>query len=378
MAWLQDLAIKTETLLDKIDKGANNLFNETNDPDSEVCLSIQIPEDNYMIQENQFIDLSNSNSSNELINESETNIEWYKTEIDMIKSNYECKNIELEDYNNRLRRQLLDLQHNFSEVNNENEFLKSQVEQARNCVLTVENEMIDYKNKVQKVLCNKEFNFVKEIPDKIKINEDLQKNIEYLEEVNRVLSLKIQTLTQNLNCLHDEYKNSQYTNSKDLKNLQNNLENERKLRISLDKENQDKNAEITALTLELNNQVKLFEEKRKECDTLRDGMNKSEEKIDLTLRVQSLTETLISKQNTLETLSTEKTVLKLQLEKIRNEFLQMIDEKDKELKKRIQPIKKFNEKKSFYRSKLFPNILIIYIFLVHFMLFIILYYYIPK
>lgn len=69
---------------------------------------------------------------------------------------YEAKISQLEQENQQLNRQILNLQHLYSEVKNENAALSEQLQRANECVAETNAEMEQYRARAQRVLQEKE------------------------------------------------------------------------------------------------------------------------------------------------------------------------------------------------------------------------------
>lgn len=107
---------------------------------------------------------------------------------------FEEKLMKLESENQEINQQILNIQHLYSEIKNENINLKAQLERANDSVVQAQNEMELYKARAQRILQEKEnlISFKKE--DVIESNEKLSVLSNYNEELKFVSNLQIHYL----------------------------------------------------------------------------------------------------------------------------------------------------------------------------------------
>jgi small-conductance mechanosensitive channel len=217
-------------------------------------------------------------------------------------------------------------------LRNENTNLRSQVEASNYLVTTAQSEMEKYKARAQRILQEKEDLILlknqsrsAENSDQILTNysDELKKEIEFQQNRNVELSEKVKKFTQEISFLQQQIVLTQTSSQQSTQILQENLMTEKKIRTIAEEECRAKSQELQLKTQELSQQYHVMQLKNEEVDKLQQALkNKANANAngDIDTRIKSLTETLMLKQNALETVTTERNALRLQLEKLESEY----------------------------------------------------------
>jgi len=105
--------------------------------------------------------------------------------------------------------------------------------------------------------------------------------------------------------------------------LEQSLANEKKIRAIAEKDCQQKNIELHKAVQEINQLQNTLKIKNNEINAVVEAVKTKSNLIpneDIESRIKSLTQTLMLKQHNLETVTTERNALRLQIEKIENEY----------------------------------------------------------
>ncbi|XP_022902416.1 golgin-84 [Onthophagus taurus] len=379
MAWLQNLAGKAEDLLNKIDKNAANVLNdnlpknESNDPECYIqaiptvkstskFIEVEVSDHNdhnMSIQAVEKVERDESDDGVNVLNPPEINNAEMQLStsssllsrensfhiIDEFQINMEEKILKLESDNRELNKQILNLQHLYSELQNENINVKSQLERANESVSIAQNEMEQYKNRAQRILQEKEKllshksssnenSSSENESDKFlnKYNNQLKDELVFQQTKNNELTKKIDDLNASLNDLQRNYVDLQKSHHLSIQSIKESLNNEKKMRGFVEEECRIKTKELQSSLNELNETKNLLNLTGNE---LKETRNRLKEftgvgKVgDFESRLHSLTQTLMVKQNTLETITSERNALRIQLEKLENEFQKVIAQKER-------------------------------------------------
>jgi hypothetical protein len=146
-----------------------------------------------------------------------------------------------------------------------------------------------------------------------------RKEIEFQQNRNVELSEKVKKCTQEISFLQQQIVLTQTSSQQSTQILQENLMTEKKIRTIAEEECRAKSQELQLKTQELSQQYHVMQLKNEEVDKLQQALkNKANANAngDIDTRIKSLTETLMLKQNALETVTTERNALRLQLEKL--------------------------------------------------------------
>ncbi|KAJ8936442.1 hypothetical protein NQ314_012304 [Rhamnusium bicolor] len=392
MAWLQNLAGRAEDLLNKIDQNAATVLNETNSKLGDIEIQVEdmskdIVKDNDETNikstgSNSSLNLLTRNSSfqnspvkenaviletpsNELTDNgivfdvsfekqkslngsiSDENVidKSLKTSIksDQLSTSSSLHNsfilaeeskilyeklAKLEFENQDLNKQLLNMQHLYSELRNENANLQFQVERSNEQVAQAQIEKDQYIARAQRILQEKERlislkqeNTSTEEAQNIfaTYNEELKRELEFHQEKNNELTQKNILLIKDIQSLQMQHQIIQNGLQQSNQNLEQSLANEKKFRITADEDCLQKNKELHLKNQELSQLQELLKVKNNELLQLKEVLKQkanSNANEDIESRIKSLTQTLMLKQNNLETVTTERNALRLQIEKL--------------------------------------------------------------
>ncbi|XP_063928347.1 golgin-84 isoform X2 [Zophobas morio] len=373
MAWLQNLAGRAEDLLNKIDQnaatvlndssnkyleGENGTFNEFGDkPVEEIVIHSEPLESISSVSKSpktsgndlvkasvveEVVQFSGSENQDNVGEETEKLSKPGSPGSKSLSSHnsfvltedvqtYTETITKLENEVRDLSKQLLNLQHLYAELRNENTTLCSQVEASNYLVTTAQSEMEQYKARAQRILQEKENlillkNESKSLENSDQIltnyNEELKKEVEFQQNRNVELSEKNKKLTQEISLLQQQIVLTQNSSQQSTQILHENLMTEKKVRVMAEEDCRLKVQELQSKSQELTQQYHVIQAKNEEIQRLQEAVrNKSSVGgNDYEMRIKSLTETLMLKQNTLETVTTERNALRIQLEKLESEY----------------------------------------------------------
>ncbi|CAG9855088.1 unnamed protein product [Phyllotreta striolata] len=236
----------------------------------------------------------------------------------------------LELDNQDLNKQLLNMHHIYSALRNENSNLQFQIERANEQAAEAQLEKDQYLARAQRILQEKEHllslnQAATSEDDNIfaSYNAELKKELEFHQTKTEELSQKNAQLlkeVQSLQMQHQVIQNGlQATNQ----SLEQTLNNERKIRAIAEEDYQLKSKELHKTQQDLNNLQGIIKMKNNEICTLQETLKNKSKNVsdeDIESRIKSLTQTLMVKQNNLETITTERNALRLQIEKLENEY----------------------------------------------------------
>ncbi|CAG9762338.1 unnamed protein product [Ceutorhynchus assimilis] len=377
MAWLQNLAGRAENLLNKIDKNAATVLNEGPkqfsedeekgidyyyDPDQIRATTINLPEmsspsqetvvvekladtitDAFeipksvtLIDENKPENSSKSHHSSTTSSNSIHNSFIITQELDNLQSKLAKLELENQDYN----KQLLHIQHLYSEMRNENASLQFQVERLNEQLASAQNEKEQYVARAQRILLEKEkLISLKQTSSEndqendssifVNYNEELKKELEFQQAKVSELSQKNSKLITDMQSLQMQHQVIQQGLLQSNQTLEQNLLIEKKHRSAAEEDCAQKLKDLQAKCQELFYTQDLLKNSNVEIVKLKEALHRKQEPSDndeLANRIQSLTQTLMLKQNKLETTTTERNALRLQLEKLEMEHRKKIAE----------------------------------------------------
>ncbi|XP_050519102.1 golgin-84 [Diabrotica virgifera virgifera] len=389
MAWFQNLAGRAEDLLNKIDQNAATVLNDSTsklteinetpvqDPISDTIISNKEWENGKVKSGNGTLNVASRNSSFNITPIKERSpvmeVRHMLTEPDMPTSSnasvledsvldesirssaksdkmsssssvhnsfilaqethiLDQKIAKLELDNQDLNKQLLNMQHLYSDLRNENFNLQFQMEKASEQVTEAQIEKDQYIARAQRILQEKEKlislkqeNQSSENNDNIFItyNEELKKELEFHQNKSDELTQKNAHLLKEIQSLQMQHQVIQSGLQSTNQSLEQTLANEKKIRAIAEEDCLQKNNELYKALQEINQLQQLVKSKTNEIMMFQDAMkNKSNVAAneDIESRIKSLTQTLMVKQNNLETVTTERNALRLQIEKLENEY----------------------------------------------------------
>ncbi|KAG5872813.1 hypothetical protein JTB14_015342 [Gonioctena quinquepunctata] len=236
----------------------------------------------------------------------------------------------LELANQALNKKLLDLQHLYSELRNENAGLRFQVERTNEQLVEVQKEKDQYMARAQRILQEKEALISLKQENKSNkemenifstYNNELKKELEFHQTKTNELAQKNIQLKKEIQSLQMQHQVIQNGLQSTNQSLEQSLLSERKFRVIAEEECSQKNEELYKKNQEISQLQETFEKTNIEIQKLKEAANQkvhSNDIEDLESRIASLTQVLMLKQNALETVTTEKHALRLQLEKIEN------------------------------------------------------------
>ncbi|KAJ8985857.1 hypothetical protein NQ317_006229 [Molorchus minor] len=405
MAWLQNLAGRTENLLNKIDQNAATVLSKSTSKLGDAELSTyrahSIPED---VQ--NFSDKTGSNSTLQVLVRSpsfqnssvkenvddkhgsddlgiifDVTSETHKSLNDSVcddksssKSDQlsissslhnsfgiveETKIIQeklakIEFENQDLNKQLLNMQHLYSELRNENTNLQFQIERCNEQVTQAQIEKDQYIARAQRILQEKERLIAlkqENVTDESQniyatYNEELKKDLEFCREKNNELTQRNNQLLKDIQSLQMQHQIIQNGLQQSNQNLETHLANEKKFRMIAEEDCSQKNKEVHFKNQELVQLQDLLKSKTNEIIQLKEIIKqKTNTNIveDIESRIKSLTQTLMLKQNNLETVTTERNALRLQLEKLETEYKKKVSSITEDSSKRLFTISSIHE-----------------------------------
>lgn len=133
------------------------------------------------------------------------------------------------------------------------------------------------------------------------------------------MSEKVKKLTQEVTLLQQQIVLTQNSSQQSTQILQDNLMKEKKFRLLAEEEYRIKNQELQLKMQELAQQYQIIQTKNEEIKKLQEALKSKANSSgcnDFEVRIKSLTDTLIVKQNALERVTTERNALRIQLEKL--------------------------------------------------------------
>ncbi|XP_044765050.1 golgin-84 [Coccinella septempunctata] len=380
MAWLQNLTGQAEKFLNKIDQKAANVLNETNpkprsSPQHLLEHSISIPETYNSFENDLLIDNSPFEHSKltlefqettnqdvvDKLEEPEENPtdEVHSKETEVLLEGREknssvsskCESVlqsfssaediqrylerisKLEFENDDLSKQLLNVQHLYSEIRNENSILKSNLERANEAVNSAEMEMEQYKARAHRILQEKERiiclkpgdTALDNVEENIyrSYNEELKNELKFQKDKNDEMKDKIGSLVSELKSLQQQYVVMQNMLQQTNQKLETELYNERRVLKSVDEELRLKSQELNNMNQELVRKNYDLSVKNEEIEQLKSHLKQCSSAVndeELEDRIKNLTQTLMIKQNKIEAITSERNALRIQLEKLENEY----------------------------------------------------------
>lgn len=255
-------------------------------------------------------------------------------ELDILQAKIAKLEVENQDVN----KQLLNMQHLYSEMRNENSNLQFQIERLNEQLSLAQNEKEQYVARAQRILQEKEklitlkqTSASSEESDNIftTYNEELKKELEFQQEKVKELTEKNAKLLSDMQSLQMQHQVIQQGLSQLNQSLEQNLLNEKRYRSIAEEDCVQKTKELQLKTQELMQMQEILRLKNEEHTKLQSLLSKKAEQSENEAyenRIRSLTQTLMIKQNTLETVTTERNALRLQLEKLEVEYKNSIDE----------------------------------------------------
>ncbi|KAJ8923600.1 hypothetical protein NQ315_010179 [Exocentrus adspersus] len=394
MAWLQNLAGRAEDLLNKIDQNAATVLNESNsrlldiesdtqNMSKELVQEKDVESDSITSGPSIVNMTRNSSFQNSPVKENKTveetiNMEQSDTSIifdvmsekqksssgsinddsiidksfrssaksDQLSTSSSFNNsfllaeessilhekvAKLEFENQDLNKQLINMQHMYSELRNENANLQFQIERCNEQVAQAQVEKDQYIARAQRILQEKEKlislkqeNTFSETSNLFETyNEELKKELEFHQAKNEELTQKNNQLVKDLQSLQMQHRIIQNGLHQSLQNLEQNILNEKTFRANAEEECSLKTKELYLKNQELLQLKEQMGVKDNEIAQLKEiikqkaNVNVNE---DVESRIKSLTQTLMLKQNKVETVTTERNALRLQIEKLENEY----------------------------------------------------------
>ncbi|XP_017779529.1 PREDICTED: golgin-84 [Nicrophorus vespilloides] len=363
MAWLQNLAGKAEDFLNKIDKNAATVLSET-------ASSVELTEEALLVE---VPECSTPTSIIEIVNERETpedvaedvgivmtaspqEIIVFEKSLDFTEMSskesttslnhqedldkFEDHIKKLEEETQQLTKQNLNLQHLYSEAKNENASLQNQAQRSAEIAQQAYHQMEQYKVRAQLILQEKEKlinvkSNTKDCDSQNQIlstyNEELKKELQFQQNRNEEYNEKIESLNRDLSVLQQQYVAVQNSSQQSNDSLHENLKTERKFRANFEEDLQLKTKEIQTLQMQLASQQSALRAREMEIVKLKDDLRLSSQPgSDVgDTRFHTLTQTLMKKQNTLETITSERNALKIQLEKLEGSYNRLLNQKER-------------------------------------------------
>ncbi|XP_057672886.1 golgin-84 isoform X2 [Diorhabda carinulata] len=395
MAWLQNLAGRAEDLLNKIDQNAATVLNEATSKINEVKENSQQEFINEVFinkekengkskssnssyttshrnssfqnspkkehspvleTRNVFIDSDIPTTINEPLKQTNSSIvddsaidESVKSSVksDKMSSSSSIHNsfilaeetqllheriAKLELENQDLNKQLLNMQHLYSDLRNENSNLRFQIERANEQVAEAQIEKDQYIARAQRILQEKERlislkqqNNSDENVENIftTYNEELKRELEFQQNKSEELSQRNSQLLKEIQSLQMQHQIIQNGLQSTNQSLEQTLANEKKIRAIAEEDCLQKTNEVYKAYQEINFLQQLLKTKTNEIMSLQEALKTKNNVVvneDIESRIKSLTQTLMLKQNNLETVTTERNALRLQIEKLENEY----------------------------------------------------------
>ncbi|ERL86152.1 golgin-84 isoform X1 [Dendroctonus ponderosae] len=374
MAWLQNLAGHAENLLNKIDQNAATVLNDGNKQsfDEEIARELQKEPEKFRgpvrnsrsptpdiplegpleSSPDVFTSVCENQRTGAAIEESKTD-KSVKSNHTSVSSNsfhnsflvsqeleeFQARVAKLEQENQDVNKQLLNIQHLYSEVRNENVNLQFQVERLNEQLASTQHEKEQYIARAQRVLQEKEkLITMKQTSDNnetvnndifASYNEELKKELEFQQGKVSELNQKNIKLLNDLQSLQMQHQVIQQGLNKSNQLLEQNLLGEKKLRSIAEEDCSQKIKELEKKSQEIIELQSSLNQANQEVMKYRQALHrKSEcsENDEFENRIKSLTQTLMLKQNNLETVTTERNALRLQLEKLEAEFKRNVAE----------------------------------------------------
>ncbi|XP_030748447.1 golgin-84 [Sitophilus oryzae] len=402
MAWFQNLAGHAEDLLNKIDQNAATVLNEGNKliseenehgyvnngdknlarvSSEEVIRNIN----NEQIQDNSLPEIDPVVNSEVIV----TNIsedenpgildESPVAEVKTIKNDNasvssssmhnsftETKEIEdlhlkvarLELENHEVTKELLNIQHLYLEMRNENANLHSQIERINEQLIQSQKEKEQYVIRAQRILQEKEklielkqTNNSGEQGRNIfeTYNEELKKELEFLKDKVAELNKKNENMLNDMHSQQMQHQVIQNRMAQSNQLLEQSLLTEKKNHFLTEEDCAQKTKELQNRYDELRQLQNVIKIKNEEIDKLKENYSRVSNTLsheEYENRLKSLTQTIISKQNALETITTERNALRVQLEKLQIEHERKITQLKND-KVNVINIQEFNEEKSY-------------------------------
>ncbi|KAL1493465.1 hypothetical protein ABEB36_011512 [Hypothenemus hampei] len=376
MAWLQNLAGHAEDLLNKIDQNAATVLNDSSkvgfdeengfsqfEPESTIeeptkTIKLRSPSPQTLINRtpNKSPDFLNSAletpSLINFIDENKTEESPAKSnqissssasinvsdEIDFLQSKFAKLELENEDLN----KQLLNIQHLYSEMRNENSNLQIQVERLHKQLDSAQYEREQYVARAQRILQEKEklISLKKETEhEEVEssilntYNEELKKELEFQQTQVKNLNGTNEKLLKELQSLQMQHQVIQQGLNQTNQALEQNILREKKLRAIAEDDCSQKIKELQMKNVEIAQLQEALRCTKNECIKLTEALQKKSEHLEneeYENRIKSLTQTLMLKQSKLETITTDRNALKLQLEKLEVEHKNNIAELNKD------------------------------------------------
>ncbi|XP_066158897.1 golgin-84 isoform X2 [Euwallacea fornicatus] len=379
MAWLQNLAGHAENLLNKIDQNAATVLSDGNKPspiDEDFRLGqdvvYELPETQLQVPLTKsklgplklsrsptpelvesvtpekpldtFTSIPESQKSGSAIEEkllrsSHTSVSSSSScnsftaaqELEAIQSKLAKLELENQDVN----KQLLNIQHLYSEIRNENANLQFQVDRLNEQLSSAQSEKEQYVARAQRILQEKEKLIALKQKNPGNEIEDVERNIymNYSDEQKKELEfqqLKVLELTDKNSKLLSDFQSLQMQHqviqqrlNQSNQSLEQNLLNEKRLRIIAEDDCSQKLKEVQLKNQETMNLHAILKQTSEENMKLKNALQNRpqySENEEYESRIKSLTQTLMLKQNKLETITTERNALRLQLEKLEVEY----------------------------------------------------------
>ncbi|XP_060537364.1 golgin-84 isoform X2 [Cylas formicarius] len=247
-------------------------------------------------------------------------------ELDLLQS----KLTKLEMENQDINRQLLNMQHLYSEMRNENSNLQFQLDRTNEQLTLAQQEKDQYVARAQRILQEKEkliavkdTNDIKDENILTTYNDELKNELEFHQQKVKDLTEKNAKLINDNQSLQIQHQVIQKGLQQSNQLLEESLSNEKRYRCIAEEDYAHKFKELHMRNQELLQTQELLRMKNEEIVQLRTAlkqMGESTTNDEFENRIKSLTQTLMMKQNTLETITTERNALTLQLEKLEAEY----------------------------------------------------------
>ncbi|KAK5639137.1 hypothetical protein RI129_011629 [Pyrocoelia pectoralis] len=249
---------------------------------------------------------------------------------------YEDKISKLEQENEEINQQLMNIRHMYCELENENSNLQSQLERTTETLLGTQMEMEQYRARASRILQEKEKLIrLKQNESCVEnnelifsnYNEELRKELKFQEDKNVELVDKMLKVNNELTVLQQNFILAQTENQTAKQVLQDSLMREKKIRSVAEEECRSKSKELQSRLQEIAHQNSAIASKSQKIlqleAQLKQKYNPSVSS-DMEERIQNLTQTLMAKQSNLETITSERNALRLQLEKLESEYRRLM------------------------------------------------------
>uniref|UniRef100_T1JGL0 Uncharacterized protein n=1 Tax=Strigamia maritima TaxID=126957 RepID=T1JGL0_STRMM len=248
----------------------------------------------------------------------------------------------LEDENRTLSSSILELQQHLQTEKEQNSDLNNQIKLTKNSIVFSQQELSEYKQKAQKILQSKE-----KLIATLKVVGNSESNLQSeasaiavsveLEEVKQERDMvredlllangAVERLRNEIEDLEMQVQNEMSLAQERQRSLEEQFNCEVKIKEDLLQENKHIKEEIQFMKEELCRQKTMFQSRIADRDTELEKLRKqltmksmNNNQTELESRLHMLTENLIHKQTMLETLSTEKNSLVLQLERMEQQI----------------------------------------------------------